>query len=47
MGMMSENMQRIQNNESIAYPEKAFQDLLDSNGIHHNPLCDAQRNIDS
>jgi hypothetical protein len=36
MGMMSENLQRLQRNESIAYPETAFQDVILRAGIHHN-----------
>lgn len=47
MGMMSENMQRIQNDQSLAYPEQAFEDLLINNGVHHNALCEASRLIDT
>jgi hypothetical protein len=36
MGMFSENLQRIQRNEAIAYPDKAFEDLIDKTGTHHN-----------
>lgn len=36
MGMYAENQQRIHRGESLAYPEKAFQKLIEKNGVHHN-----------
>ncbi len=44
MGMMSENLQRIQRNESIAYPEGSFQDVILRYGIHHNGVIGFYRN---
>lgn len=38
LGMMSENMQRVQRGESIAYGEEAFQKVVDDHGIHHNQV---------
>ncbi len=36
MGMQAENQMRLQRGESIAYPEKAFDNLINDNGCHHN-----------
>lgn len=36
MGMMSENMQRMACNQSMAYTEKDFADLVQENGIEYN-----------
>ena len=36
MGMHWENVQREQRGESIAYPEKAFQELLQNSSIQWN-----------
>jgi len=38
MGMAAENMQREQHGQSIAYNEKAFQDVIEKWGIHHNAV---------
>lgn len=42
MGMMSENMQRVQLGQSIAYNDKAFNDLIEELGIHHNAIVSQQ-----
>lgn len=42
MGMQAENQARLQRGESIAYPEKAFNDLIDSNGCCHNGVLSLQ-----
>jgi len=36
LGMMSDNQQRIYRGESIAYPSKSFNDLIEEYGIHNN-----------
>ena len=36
LGMFSENLQKMQRNESLAYDEKAFEKLINSHPIHHN-----------
>lgn len=38
MGMQAENQERLRRGESIAYPEKAFNDLILRNGCHHNAV---------
>ena len=40
-GMHAENLQRIQRDESIAYPESAFRDLIDEEGVGHNQVHSA------
>jgi hypothetical protein len=38
MGMFSENIQRLQNNESIAYPEEKFSQLILDHQCYHNGI---------
>lgn len=38
MGMMSDNLQRFQNGESMAYPSDAFTNLILENCCHHNGI---------
>ena len=38
MGMMSENLQRVHLGQSIAYPEEAFNKLMEERGLHHNGI---------
>lgn len=40
MGMQAENQQRAAIGASFAYDEKAFMDLLERNGTHHNAFMD-------
>jgi hypothetical protein len=45
MGMHAENQQRIRRCESLAYGEKAFIDLINKNGCHHNGVLSLQWNL--
>ncbi len=38
MGMAAENMQRSHQGASIAYDEKAFLEIIEKYGIHHNAV---------
>lgn len=38
MGMVAENMQRAVNDNSMAYVEKDFVELINGYGIHHNTV---------
>ena len=38
LGMLCENLDRLRNDEALAYPEQAFKDVLDEMGIHHNSI---------
>lgn len=38
MGMAAENMQRSHQGASIAYDEKAFLEIIEKYGLHHNGL---------
>jgi hypothetical protein len=38
MGMVAENMQRDRHGFSMAYDAKAFQDVIENYGIHHNTV---------
>ena len=38
MGMQAENALRLAKNEAIAYPEEAFQKIINDNGTHHNAV---------
>lgn len=40
LGMHWENVQREQNGLSLAYDEKAFEDLLNDNKCHHNAVIE-------
>lgn len=42
MGMQAENQMRLQRSESIAYSEKAFDDLINKNGCCHNGVLSLQ-----
>jgi hypothetical protein len=43
LGMMSENMQREHLGNSMAYPDKAFQDLIHAYGINWNSAINTLR----
>ena len=36
MGMMAENMQRVQRGESVVYVADDFEKLMEQNSLHHN-----------
>lgn len=38
LGMMSDNLQRLQHGETIAYDSKAFEEVIKDNGIYHNAI---------
>jgi len=38
LGMVAENLQRIQRGESLAYVNDAFQQTITDHGIYHNAL---------
>jgi hypothetical protein len=39
-GMHAENMQRQAVGQSMAYDEKAFEDVITRHGLHHNAVVD-------
>ena len=38
MGMQAENLHRHHRDETVAYTEQDFVDLIDEEGIGHNPV---------
>jgi len=38
LGMLSENLQSLQNGEAIPYSDTAFNTLVESKGLHHNAI---------
>ena len=43
MGMLSDNLQRLQGGYSIAYDAEAFNKLIEDNGMYHNSLVGSVR----
>ncbi len=43
MGMHADNQHRLSRGETIAYDEKAFQELIERTGIHHNGIVSMLR----
>jgi hypothetical protein len=38
LGMLSENLSRLQRGEAIAYPDSSFTELIERTGMHHNSI---------
>ena len=45
MGMMSENMQRVQRGEPMTYVMDDFEKLMINNGLHHNAVITRWRGV--